>query len=228
MAVAHVNGVDLYYELHGAGEPVALVHGSWADAARWSLVLPGLGESFRVLVYDRGGHSRSQAPEAVGRIDDEGEDLAVLPGVALPRPGPRGDELVGWEHRVAPGLSAAGAVPVADVSRAPGLGPARRRPGGWRAPRRGRGQPGGRRPRDRGGRPRGSGAAVRRRGRVRPRGVGAGLPPEVREMFVRNAATFLEELHDPDRAGHAPQSTTPGVYTRLVVAALRRAGQYAM
>jgi pimeloyl-ACP methyl ester carboxylesterase len=54
MAVAHVNGVDIYYELRGAGEqPLVLVHGSWTDSAQWDLVLPSLADIFRVLVYDR-------------------------------------------------------------------------------------------------------------------------------------------------------------------------------
>src|SRR5918999_1627117 len=37
-----VNGVRLYYELHGSGEPLVLVHGSWGDARSWRFVVPGL------------------------------------------------------------------------------------------------------------------------------------------------------------------------------------------
>ena len=62
MTVARVNGVDLYYEVHGAGEPLVLVHGSWSDAATWRQVVPAMADSFRVLVYDRRGHSRSERP----------------------------------------------------------------------------------------------------------------------------------------------------------------------
>jgi len=78
MAEATVNGVRLYYELHGSGEPLALVHGSWLDATSWSFVVPGLAESFRVLVYDRRGHSRSERPDAPGNVDDDGDDLVAL------------------------------------------------------------------------------------------------------------------------------------------------------
>jgi pimeloyl-ACP methyl ester carboxylesterase len=73
-----VNGVRLYYELHGSGEPVVLVHGSWGDARSWRFVAPGLAESFRVVVYDRRGHSRSERPETAGSVDEDGDDLAGL------------------------------------------------------------------------------------------------------------------------------------------------------
>jgi len=75
---AEVNGIGLYYELEGSGEPLALVHGSWGDATSWRFVIPGLTESFRVLAYDRRGHSRSQRPDSPGSVDEDGDDLAAL------------------------------------------------------------------------------------------------------------------------------------------------------
>jgi pimeloyl-ACP methyl ester carboxylesterase len=78
MPKTEANGVRLYYEIHGGGDPLVLVHGSWADATRWRFVVPGLAESFRVLVYDRRGHSRSERPDAPGSVDEDGDDLAAL------------------------------------------------------------------------------------------------------------------------------------------------------
>jgi pimeloyl-ACP methyl ester carboxylesterase len=78
MPEAEANGVTLYYEIHGGGEPVVLVHGSWVDATRWRFVVPAFAESFRVLVYDRRGHSRSERPDAPGSVDEDGDDLAAL------------------------------------------------------------------------------------------------------------------------------------------------------
>jgi pimeloyl-ACP methyl ester carboxylesterase len=37
---AEVNGIGLYYEFKGSGEPLALVHGSWGDATSWRFVVP--------------------------------------------------------------------------------------------------------------------------------------------------------------------------------------------
>lgn len=78
MSEATVNGIQIYHELTGGGEPLALVHGSWADATNWELVLPGLAQGFRVLTYDRRGYSRSERPDTAWSIDDDGDDLAAL------------------------------------------------------------------------------------------------------------------------------------------------------
>lgn len=79
MSVVEVNGVDIYYELHGsAGEPLALVHGSWADTSQWAQVVPGLARDYLVLTYDRRGHSRSEDGEGQGSLDEDAEDLADL------------------------------------------------------------------------------------------------------------------------------------------------------
>jgi pimeloyl-ACP methyl ester carboxylesterase len=78
VAEVEVNGVRLYYELHGYGEPVVLIHGSWVDGTAWRFVTPGLAETFRVLVYDRRGHSRSERPESQGSVGEDGDDLAAL------------------------------------------------------------------------------------------------------------------------------------------------------
>ena len=77
MPEAEVNGIGLYYEFKGSGEPLALVHGSWGDATSWGLVA-GLAESFRVLAYDRRGHSRSERADTPGSVDEDGDDLAAL------------------------------------------------------------------------------------------------------------------------------------------------------
>ena len=78
MPEAEANGVKLFYELHGSGEPLALVHGAWADATAWRFVVPGLADNFRVLSYDRRGHSRSERPATQGSFDEDGDDLAAL------------------------------------------------------------------------------------------------------------------------------------------------------
>jgi pimeloyl-ACP methyl ester carboxylesterase len=73
-----VNGVELFYEVGGDGDPLVLVHGSWGDHHNWDPVLPDLALRYRVLVYDRRGHSQSERPPGQGtRFEDE-EDLAAL------------------------------------------------------------------------------------------------------------------------------------------------------
>ncbi|MER7729882.1 alpha/beta fold hydrolase [Streptomyces erythrochromogenes] len=78
MARTRVNGVDLYYEIKGEGEPLVLVHGSWTDHHSWHAVLPHLTRTHRVLVYDRRGHSLSERPPGQGTRAQDEDDLAAL------------------------------------------------------------------------------------------------------------------------------------------------------
>ena len=79
MPTATVNGVRLFYVLTGdAGPPLALVHGGWGDHTAWDPAVPAFAERFRVLAYDRRGHSRSERPPGPDRIEDDVADLAAL------------------------------------------------------------------------------------------------------------------------------------------------------
>jgi pimeloyl-ACP methyl ester carboxylesterase len=79
MPTATVNGVRLFYALSGAaGPPLVLVHGSWSDHHGWDRVVLALAERYRVLAYDRRGHSRSERPPGQVSVDQHGADLAAL------------------------------------------------------------------------------------------------------------------------------------------------------
>jgi pimeloyl-ACP methyl ester carboxylesterase len=48
--------IDLYYEDHGSGEPVILIHGWPLSSASWEKKVPVLVKSgYRVITYDRRG-----------------------------------------------------------------------------------------------------------------------------------------------------------------------------
>jgi pimeloyl-ACP methyl ester carboxylesterase len=78
VAVTHVNGVELFFETSGVGEPLVLVHGSWGDHHNWDPVVGPLSESFKVVVYDRRGHSQSERPPGQGSVYEDADDLAAL------------------------------------------------------------------------------------------------------------------------------------------------------
>lgn len=78
MTVKRANGVELFYEVTGAGEPLVLVHGSWGDHHNWDPMVAPLSESFEVVVYDRRGHGQSERPAGQGSVHEDADDLVAL------------------------------------------------------------------------------------------------------------------------------------------------------
>src|SRR6201989_2954921 len=71
--------IELYYEDHGSGQPVVLIHGYPLSGASWEKQLPVLLEAgYRVITYDRRGFGRSSQPTAGYDYDTFAEDLHKL------------------------------------------------------------------------------------------------------------------------------------------------------
>jgi len=61
MPTITVNGVELYYELHGSGDEILVLNnGIIANTASWVYQLPALTPHYRVLLYDMRGQGQSQ------------------------------------------------------------------------------------------------------------------------------------------------------------------------
>jgi pimeloyl-ACP methyl ester carboxylesterase len=74
-----IHDVELYVEEPvGEGAPLVLIHGGWTDHTTWSRLVPSLTSSFRVIRYDRRGHSRSQRGAAQPTRTQHEDDLAAL------------------------------------------------------------------------------------------------------------------------------------------------------
>jgi pimeloyl-ACP methyl ester carboxylesterase len=79
MPFSKINGFNLYWEMTGEkGEPLILVHGSWVDHHNWDLVVQGLARNFRVVTYDRRGHSQSERLPGQGFAYEDVNDLAAV------------------------------------------------------------------------------------------------------------------------------------------------------
>ena len=68
--------IDLYYEDHGTGKPVVLIHGWPLSGASWEKQVPALlAAGHRVITYDRRGFGRSSQPSTGYSYDTFAEDL---------------------------------------------------------------------------------------------------------------------------------------------------------
>jgi len=71
--------IQLYYEDHGSGDPVVLIHGYPLSGASWEKQVPGLLEAgHRVITYDRRGFGKSSQPTTGYNYDTFAEDLHKL------------------------------------------------------------------------------------------------------------------------------------------------------
>src|SRR5580698_8172970 len=71
--------IELYYEDHGSGQPVVLIHGYPLDGHSWEKQVPALlAAGKRVITYDRRGFGQSSQPTTGYDYDTFAADLKVL------------------------------------------------------------------------------------------------------------------------------------------------------
>jgi pimeloyl-ACP methyl ester carboxylesterase len=198
MPITHINGVRLFWDLRGeTGDLLVLVHGSWGNHHNWDSVVPAFERTFRVLTYDRRGHSQSERPGGQGHVEEDVADLAALidhigrgpahlvgnsfgAAIVLRLAGERPDlfrslivhepplfRLLDHEPQAQAALSAI----MERVGVVIGMLDARDYPGGARQ--------------------------FVETIAFRP-GAWEQLPPDLRETFIFNASTWLDEMRDPE------------------------------
>jgi 3-oxoadipate enol-lactonase len=94
LPTARANGHDLYYEIHGAGEPLLCVMGLGSDSSGWALELPSWSSRYRTVVFDNRDCGRSSyaaddytvremAADTIALADALGLDRFHLLGLSL-------------------------------------------------------------------------------------------------------------------------------------------------
>jgi pimeloyl-ACP methyl ester carboxylesterase len=206
MATAKVNGIRLFYEVTGSGdEPLVLVHGSWTSHETWRLVAQALAESFRVVTFDRRGHSGSEQPDGQGSVHEDVADLAALieqlrlgptwvvgssfgGSITLRLAAERPDLLRGVIAHEPPLLSLLAGnpemVPLLEAARERVAAVVERIVSGDHP---------------------GAAEQFVETVALGP-GAWAQLPPEARQTMILNAPTFLDEANDPDQLAFDPRS----------------------
>jgi len=94
MPKAQSNGIELYYEIHGAGQPLVLISGLGYPLWQWHKMVPFLAEHFQVITFDNRGVGQSDKPagpytaqmlaaDTAGLLDALGIEKAIIAGHSM-------------------------------------------------------------------------------------------------------------------------------------------------
>jgi 3-oxoadipate enol-lactonase len=94
MAIAKVGDINIYYEVHGEGEPLVLIQGYGGSSRAWFLNVPAFSKKHRVVVFDNRGTGLTDKPDipytmemmaddTIGLLDSIGMDVAHILGVSM-------------------------------------------------------------------------------------------------------------------------------------------------
>lgn len=72
------NGIDMYFEVYGEGEPLLLLHGWTQSSAFWKEYIPTYAQNFKVYAIDLRGHGRSSPISDDFTIKKTAEDVLAL------------------------------------------------------------------------------------------------------------------------------------------------------
>jgi pimeloyl-ACP methyl ester carboxylesterase len=94
MSKIKTNNIELYYEIHGAGQPLVLISGLGYPLWQWHKMVPYLAEHFQVITFDNRGVGQSDKPagpytaqmlasDTVGLLDALGIEKAIIAGHSM-------------------------------------------------------------------------------------------------------------------------------------------------
>jgi pimeloyl-ACP methyl ester carboxylesterase len=75
---APVNGLTMYYEIHGTGEPLVLLHGGMSTIGAFYRILPELAKSRQVIAVEQQGHGHTADIERPFSFEQMADDTAAL------------------------------------------------------------------------------------------------------------------------------------------------------
>jgi len=87
MTTVSINGTDIYHEVHGAGEPVLLLHGGFCSIEMMRPQIEALASDYTVYAPERPGHGRSpDVPGPISYAQSVADTLDYLDAMGVQRP----------------------------------------------------------------------------------------------------------------------------------------------
>jgi pimeloyl-ACP methyl ester carboxylesterase len=76
---ADVNGIKMYYEIHGSGFPLVLIHGGGSTInTSFSTILPSLATNYMVIAVELQAHGHTSDRDAPESFEQDADDVAEL------------------------------------------------------------------------------------------------------------------------------------------------------
>ncbi len=76
---APVNGLNMYYEIHGKGDmPLAMIHGGGSTIESFETLIPLLAPHFKIIAVELQAHGRTSDRNAPERFETDADDVAAL------------------------------------------------------------------------------------------------------------------------------------------------------
>ncbi len=75
---ASVNGLEMYYEIHGTGEPLVLIHGGFMTIGMMGQIVPSLAETRQVIAVELQGHGHTADIDRPWTYEQMADDIAAL------------------------------------------------------------------------------------------------------------------------------------------------------
>ena len=73
-----VNGLEMYYEIHGKGQPLVLLHGAFSGiGTSFGRILPGLAKTRQVIAFELQGHGRTADIDRPLTVEGMADDVAA-------------------------------------------------------------------------------------------------------------------------------------------------------
>lgn len=86
MPIAKLENINLYYEIHGKGEPLLMLTDIADDIQTWQFIISNLSKHFKLILVDNRGSGRSDTPDSEYSIEIFSNDsIALLDFLKIPK-----------------------------------------------------------------------------------------------------------------------------------------------